>query len=129
MLAWIDVSALPAPEKAVAVIVPAVKFPLPSRATIALAVFALVAVVALLLTFNAVEIVASFVSAIAAVAATWAFEIVPARRLPPSRLVRYRPFPASVPLVNVPPEIVPVSVAPAMVGVVSAALVLASVPA
>ena len=44
------------PVKA-AVIVPAVKFPLASRATIALAVFADVAVVAELLTFDAVEIV------------------------------------------------------------------------
>ena len=47
-------------------IVPALKLPDASRATIADAVFALVAVVAELLTLDAVEIVASFVSTIAA---------------------------------------------------------------
>ena len=50
----------------VAVIVPALKFPLASLATMELAVFALVAVVALFDTLPAVAIVASFVSAIAA---------------------------------------------------------------
>jgi hypothetical protein len=49
-----------------AVIVPAVKLPEPSRATIADAVLALVAVVAELATFKAVEIVFNLVSAIAA---------------------------------------------------------------
>jgi hypothetical protein len=49
----------PAPANAVAVIVPAEKLPLASRATIALAVLVLVAVVALLATFPAVEMVAS----------------------------------------------------------------------
>ena len=51
-----------------AVIVPAVKLPEPSRATIALAVLALAAVVALLLTLPAVEMIASLVSTIAALA-------------------------------------------------------------
>jgi hypothetical protein len=46
------------------VIVPAEKFPLASRATMALVVLALVAVVAEFETFPAVEIVASLVSAI-----------------------------------------------------------------
>jgi hypothetical protein len=53
-----------------AVIVPAEKFPDASRETIALAVFALAAVVALLDTFPGVEMVANLVSAIAAVAET-----------------------------------------------------------
>jgi hypothetical protein len=65
------------PVKA-AVIVPAVKFPLASRATIALAVFALVAVVAELLTFDAVEIVASLVSTMPADALMSALTITPA---------------------------------------------------
>lgn len=60
-----------------AVIVPAVKLPEPSRATIALAVFALVAVVALLLTLPAVLMVASLVSAIAADALMSALTMVP----------------------------------------------------
>jgi hypothetical protein len=68
---------LAVPVKA-AVIVPAVKLPEPSRATIALAVFADVAVVAELLTFKAVEIVASFVSTIAADALMSASTITPA---------------------------------------------------
>jgi hypothetical protein len=50
----------------VAVIVPALKFPLASRATIALAVFAFVAVVAEFDTLPAVAIVANFVSTIPA---------------------------------------------------------------
>src|SRR5256885_15268485 len=53
----------------VAVIMFALKFPDASRATIAFAVLALVAVVAELATFPAVEIVANFVSTIAAPAA------------------------------------------------------------
>ena len=57
---------------------PAVKFPDASLATIALAVFALAAVVAELETFPEVEIVASLVSAIAAVAETLLLSIAPA---------------------------------------------------
>src|SRR5204863_190066 len=53
-----------------AVIVPAEKLPDASRATIALAVFALIAVVAELATFPAVLIVANFVSTIAAAGST-----------------------------------------------------------
>ena len=63
-----------APVK-LAVIVPAEKFPEPSRATIALAVFALVAVVAELDTLSGVLMVASLVSTIAALALTSAFTI------------------------------------------------------
>ncbi len=58
-----------------AVIVPAVKFPLASRATMAEAVLAFVAVVAELLTFPAVAIVASLVSTIAADVLMSAFTI------------------------------------------------------
>ena len=61
-----------------AVIVPAAKLPEASRATIALAVFADTAVVAELLTFNAVEIVASLVSTMAADALMSALTIAPA---------------------------------------------------
>jgi len=61
-----------------AVIVPAVKLPEASRATIALAVFADAAVVAELLTFNAVEMVANFVSTMPAAALMSAFTIAPA---------------------------------------------------
>lgn len=57
--------------------VPAVKSPLASRATRADAVFASVAVVAELLTFPAVAIVANFVSAMAAEALMSAFTRVP----------------------------------------------------
>ncbi len=64
------------PVKA-AVTVPAAKLPEPSRATIALAVFTAVAVVALLLTFPPVEMAASFVSAIAADALMSASTIAP----------------------------------------------------
>jgi hypothetical protein len=60
-----------------AVMVPAVKLPLPSRATMALAVFALVAVVAELLTLPAVAIVASLVSTMAAEAFMSALTMVP----------------------------------------------------
>jgi len=62
----------------VAVTVPALKSPLASRATIALAVFADAAVVAELLTFDAVEIVASLVSSMAADAFMSALTITPA---------------------------------------------------
>jgi tRNA-binding EMAP/Myf-like protein len=62
-----------------AVIVPAIKLPDASRATIADAVFALAAVVAELLTFEAVEIVASFVSTIAAEALMSALTMLVAR--------------------------------------------------
>ncbi len=62
-----------------AVIVPAVKFPLASRATMADAVFASVAVVAELLTFPVVAIVASLVSTMAAVALMSALTISPSR--------------------------------------------------
>jgi hypothetical protein len=68
---------LAVPVKA-AVIVPAAKLPEASRATIALAVLAATAVVAELLTFNAVEIVASFVSAMPADALMSALTIAPA---------------------------------------------------
>jgi len=61
-----------------AVIVPALKFPDASRATIADAVFAFVAVVAELLTLDAVEMVASLVSAMAALALMSALTITPA---------------------------------------------------
>ena len=64
-----------------AVMVPAVKSPFTSLATIADAVFALVAVVAELLTFPAVDMVASFVSTIAAEALMSALTIVPSRIL------------------------------------------------
>lgn len=60
-----------------AVIVPAVKFPLASRATMAEAVLASVAVVAELLTFPAVEIVANLVSAMPAEALMSAFTMLP----------------------------------------------------
>ena len=59
-----------------AVMVPAVKFPEPSRATMALAVLALAAVVAELLTLPAVTIVASLVSTMAAEAFISALTIV-----------------------------------------------------
>ena len=68
---------LAVPVKA-AVIVFAVKFPEASRATIADAVFADVAVVAELLTFDAVEIVASLVSTMPAAALMSASTITPA---------------------------------------------------
>jgi hypothetical protein len=68
---------LAVPVKA-AVIVPAVKLPEASRATIELAVLADAAVVAELLTFNAVAIVASLVSTIAAAAFISALTIEPA---------------------------------------------------
>src|SRR5260221_154002 len=58
-----------------AVIVPAEKLPELSRATIALTVLELVAVVAELATLPAVEIVASFVSTIAAAGSTSALTI------------------------------------------------------
>ena len=58
-----------------AIIVPAEKLPDASRATIALAVLRLVAVVAEFATLPAVEIVANFVSAIAAAGSTSAFTI------------------------------------------------------
>jgi hypothetical protein len=61
-----------------AVIVPALKLPEPSLATIALLVFALVAVVALLETLRAVLIVASLVSTIPAAALISASMITPA---------------------------------------------------
>ena len=61
-----------------AVIVPAVKLPLASRATIADAVLALVAVVALLLTLPAVEMVLSLASAMAAEALISSLTITPA---------------------------------------------------
>lgn len=60
-----------------AVMFPAAKSPLASRVTIAEAVFASVAVVAELLTFPDVAMVANFVSAIAADALMSAFTMVP----------------------------------------------------
>ena len=65
------------PENPVAVIVPALKSPLASRATIALAVLAFVAVVAELLTLFAVAIVANLESAMAAEVEISAFIISP----------------------------------------------------
>jgi hypothetical protein len=62
-----------------AVMVPAAKLPEPSRATIALFVFTAVAVVAELLTFPAVAIVASFVSTMPALALMSAFTTLPVR--------------------------------------------------
>lgn len=64
-----------------AVMVPAVKSPFASRATIADAVFAFVAVVAELLTLPEVAIVANLVSKMAAVALMSAFTISPSRIL------------------------------------------------
>ena len=58
-------------------IVPALKLPDASRATIAEPVLLFVAVVALLLTLPAVAIVSSFVSSIAALALTSSFTITP----------------------------------------------------
>ena len=72
----VTVDALPAN---VAVIVPAAKFPLLSRATMVETVPELVAVVALLLTFPAVAMVASFVSTMAAEALMSALTMVPSR--------------------------------------------------
>ena len=72
--AKVAVDALPV---SAAVIVPAVKLPDASRATIAEAVFADAAVVAEFDTFDAVEIVASFVSTIAALALMSALTITP----------------------------------------------------
>jgi hypothetical protein len=63
-----------------AVIIPAEKLPLPSRATMALGVLLAVAVVALLATFPAVMRVASLVSEMAAVADTSASVIGRLRR-------------------------------------------------
>ena len=76
---------LPDPVTVVAVMVPAEKFPLESRDTMALAVLALVAVVAELLTFPAVAMVASLVSAIAADASMSALTIAETEA-PPARL-------------------------------------------
>ena len=75
----VAVLALPdrGPENPVAVIVPALKSPLASRATIALAVLAFVAVVAELLTLFAVAIVANLESAMAAEVEISAFIISP----------------------------------------------------
>ena len=69
-----------------AVIVPAEKLPDASRATIAFAVLALVAVVAELATLPAVEIVANFVSTIAADADTSAFTMSELDKLPDESL-------------------------------------------
>ena len=63
----------------VPVMVPALKLPLASLATIALAVFASVAVVALLDTLPAVDIVANLLSAIAALDDISAFTIDPVK--------------------------------------------------
>jgi hypothetical protein len=68
-----------------AVIVPATKFPEASRATMALAVFRFVAVVALLATLPAVEIVANFVSTMAAAASMSAL-MIPEIVAEPARL-------------------------------------------
>jgi len=70
----------------VAVIAPAAKAPPASLATIADAVFADVAVVAELDTLPAVEIVASFVSTIAAAASTSALTMKEEERSPPAAL-------------------------------------------
>jgi len=89
-----------APVK-LAVIVPAEKLPELSRATIAFAVLALVAVVAELATFPAVEIVANLVSTIPADGLTSAFTINELDKLPDASLCT---TPA---LVNASIEIVP----------------------
>ena len=75
----VAVLALPdsGPENPVAVIVPALKSPLASRATIALAVLLLVAVVAELLTLRAVTMVPNLLSAIAAVEEMSSLTIAP----------------------------------------------------
>lgn len=65
-----------------AVMVPAEKFPDPSRATMVLTVLLEVAVVAELATFPAVEITANFVSTMAALFETSAFTIDEVLRLP-----------------------------------------------
>ena len=67
-------------------IVPAEKFPDESRATIALGVFALVAVVAEFATLPAVEMVANLVSVIPAFAAISAFTINEVDKLPEASL-------------------------------------------
>jgi hypothetical protein len=100
----VDVDALPV---SAAVIVPAVKFPEASRATIALAVFDEVAVVAEFETLSAVEIVASFVSAIAAEALISPLTIVPSRiivlvTVPVSPVVTTVPVVAGNVIVTVP---------------------------
>ena len=97
-----------------AVIVPAVKLPLASRATIAEAVLAAVAVVAVFDTLPAVEIVASFVSTIPAAALMSASTMTPAAMLvalptlvtSPVRLA----FVVTLPAVN--PAAVPVMFVP-----------------
>jgi hypothetical protein len=85
------VAALAVPVKS-AVIVPAVKLPEASRATIADAVLADAAVVAELDTLEAVEIVANLVSAIAALA------LISALRIVPSRIIVLSTVPVSVTL-------------------------------
>jgi hypothetical protein len=97
-----------------AVIVPAVKLPLASRATIADAVFAEVAVVALFETFNAVEIVASLVSAIAADALMSASTMTPAAMLValPTLVTSPVRFAFVVTLPAVRPAAVPVTFVP-----------------
>ena len=107
----------------VAVTVPAVKFPEASRATIADAVFADVAVVAELLTFDAVEIVASLVSTMPADALMSALTITPAAILValPTEVTSPVKLAFVVTLPAVKPEAVPVMFVPTKaVGVPSA---------
>ena len=108
-------------------IVLAVKLPLPSRATIALAVFAEVAVVALLLTLPAVMIVASFVSAMAALALMSASTMTPAAMLValPTLVTSPVRFAFVVTLPAVSPAAVPVMFVPTRaVGVPSAGAII-----
>ena len=78
LVAVTPVNPAPLPEKLVAVIVPALKFPDPSLNTIVFAVLEAVAVVAELDTFPAVAIVANLVSSISAVSDILLLSIAPA---------------------------------------------------
>ena len=86
VVAVVEVVAVVALPFKLAVIVPAEKLPDASRATIAFAVLALVAVVAEFATLPAVEIVANFVSIIPAAAAISAFTIRELDKLPEASL-------------------------------------------
>jgi hypothetical protein len=83
---------------------PTLKFPLLSRAIIALAVLELVAVVAEFATLPEVDIVASFKSAIAALELTFAFVIAPSTTLlalPIKLLTKLTPLPAIITLEDI----------------------------
>ena len=77
-----------------AAIVPALKLPLPSRATIAEGVLALAAEVAVLLTFPGVAIVASLVSAIPALA------LISALTMAPLAIIALVTVPAGIPFIK-----------------------------